>query len=104
MTISVPDLMRETRNYFPAAALDASWSLVDGALSPADALQSGDWVAITGALRNSGVFHLGEGCTIPHATDESWTGRLWLLAPTADFLALAEEIAAWCTQQGTAWP
>ncbi len=100
MTISVPDLMRETRNYFPAAALDASWTLQGGALSPAESLHPGDWVAVTGSLHNGGVYRLGPGCTIPGAADETWAGRVWLLAPTADFLALAEEISAWAARQG----
>lgn len=100
MNISVPDLMRETRNFFPAAALDAAWTLHSGALSPAAALHPGDWIAITGSLHNDGVFRLGEGCTIPQAADESWSGRVWVLAPTVDFLALADEIAAWVAAQG----
>lgn len=100
MTISVPDLMRETRNYFPAASLDASWTLHSTALTPTNALHPGDWIAITGALHNNGVFQLGQNCTIPGATDETWQGRVWLLAPPADFLTLAQEISAWAAQQG----
>lgn len=101
MTISLPDLMRETRNYFPAAFQDASWTLHGGALTPTDFLHPGDWIAITASLHNNGVFQLGEGCTIPSQTDETWTGRVWLLAPPADFLALAQEIASWTAQQAS---
>ncbi|MBQ8314037.1 MAG: hypothetical protein IJX84_12635 [Clostridia bacterium] len=101
MFISVPDLMRETRNFFPAAAMDGTWTLLSGALSPADGFRVGDWVAVTGSVCNNGVYQLGEGCVIPGATDESWEGRIWLLTPPADFLALAGEIAAWAKQQGS---
>lgn len=99
MTISVPDLMRETRNYFPSASMDASWTLHNGTLTPANALHPGDWIAITGSIHNNGVFQLGEGCTIPSKTNETWTGRVWLLSPPDDLLALAQEIAAWAVQQ-----
>lgn len=100
MTISVPDLMRETRNFFPTAALDASWTLQGGALSPSGGLCPGDWVAVTGSLYNNGVYQLGNDLSIPGAVDETWQGRVWLLSPPADFLALAGEIIAWAAQQG----
>lgn len=102
MTISVPDLMRETRNYFPAAAMDGTWTLLSGALTPADGLQAGAWVAVTGSLCNNGVYQLDDACAIPGAANESWDGRVWLLAPPADFLALAAEVSAWVQQQGSA--
>ena len=101
MTISVPDLMRETRNFFPSAALDASWTLQGGMLTPSGGLCPGDWVAVTGSLYNNGVYQLADGVSIPGAVDESWTGRVWLLSPPADFLALAGEIIAWAAQQGS---
>lgn len=101
MTISVPDLMRETRNFFPAAAMDGPWTLQGGALTPADDFHTGDWVAVTGSLYNNGIFQLGEGCVIPGAADETWHGRVWLLAPPADFLALAREVGLWARQQGS---
>ena len=101
MFISVPDLMRETRNFFPAAAMDGTWTLLSGALSPADGFHVGDWVAVTGSVCNNGVYQLAEGGVIPGAIDESWEGRVWLLAPPADFLTLAEEIGLWAKQQGS---
>ena len=104
MTISVPDLMRETRNYFPAAAMDGTWTLHNGVLSPAADFHTGDWVAVTGSVYNNGVFQLGEGCTIPGAADETWQGRVWLLAPPAGFLALARDVAKWAKHQGENQP
>ena len=101
MLISVPDLMRETRNFFPAAAMDGTWTLLSGALSPADGFHVGDWVAVSGSYYNNGVYQLAEGCVIPGAVDESWEGRIWLLAPPADFLALAEEIGLWTKHPGS---
>jgi len=99
MTVTLPDLMRETRNFFPAAAIDADWTLQGGKLSPVNGLHLGDWVAVTGSIYNNGVFQLGENGSLPGAVDESWTGRIWLLAPPAEFLALATEINFWAEQQ-----
>ena len=104
MTVTLPDLMRETRNFFPTAALDASWTLKDGALSPSGGLPEGSWIALTGSALNNGVYQLGPGCSIPGARDENWTGRIWLLAPPADFLALAQKISRWTQAQGTCQP
>ena len=100
MTIGVPEVMRETRNFFPSADLEGEWTLSGGALSPRDGLQEGDWIAVTGSLSHNGVYQLGPGCTIEGAGDESWTGRVWRLSPPAGFLRLAEEIAAWARQHG----
>lgn len=97
MSIGVPELMRETRNYFPAAVLDGSWSLSGGQLSPTAGLHEGAWIALTGAQHSNGVYQLGKNCTIPAAADETWSGRVWVLSPPSDFLALADQIAAWCT-------
>ena len=59
-------------------------------------------MAVSGSIHNNGVFQLGDGCVISGAVDESWEGRVWLLAPPADFLALAAEVSAWTQRQGTA--
>lgn len=98
--ITVPDLMRETRNYFPSAALDAFWTLHNGTLTPSGSLAAGSWVAVTGSFYNNGVYQLDGNAAILGAVDESWQGRIWLLAPPADFLALADQISAWAEQQG----
>lgn len=102
MTITVSDLMRETRNFFPAAWLDAAWTLHSGVLSPDGGLRPGDWIALTGSLHSDGVYQLDQHGRLPTAHDESWQGRVWLLRPTADFLALSEQIAVWAAAQGNA--
>ena len=55
MTVGVPEVMRETRNYYPVAYLDGVWTLSVGALSPQDGLHEGDWIALTGSLGHNGV-------------------------------------------------
>ena len=100
MTVGVPEVMRETRNYFPTAYLEGTWTLSGGVLSPQEGLREGDWIAITGSPDQNGVYHLGPGCTLEDAQDGQWDGRVWLLSPPGDFLRLAEEIAAWAKQHG----
>ena len=100
MTVGIPEIMRETRNYFPSAYLEGEWTLSGGALFPQDGLHEGGWIAVTGSQGHNGVYQLGPGCAIEGAGNENWAGRVWLLSPPGDFLRLAEEIAAWARQHG----
>lgn len=95
MNVTVGDVMREVRNYFPHHRIDGDFAISRGVLTPGDLLAAGDWIAIGGSLRNSGVHQLEEGGRVPDARDEQWQGTVWLLSPPPAFLALCEEIAAW---------
>lgn len=97
MTITIPDIMREIRNCFPVAAMDGHWQIDGGKLLPPAGLEGYSWVALEGAVQ-SGVHPLENGA-IPGAWDESWHGRVWLLSPPADFLALCREIIDWTEKQ-----
>lgn len=97
MTITIPDIMREIRNYFPYAALDGCWQLDGGKLLPDSNLGNAAWVCLEGAVQ-SGVHPLENGI-IPNVWDESWTGRVWLLSPPNDFLQLCQQIIDWCSKQ-----
>lgn len=98
MKVTVQDVMAETRNYFQHQAMDGEWTLTGGVLTPGELLLPGDWVALCGCRLSSGVWQLNEDGEIPDARDETWTGRVWLLAPPEDFLRLCGEIADWCGQ------
>ncbi|MGN1019812.1 MAG: hypothetical protein ACI4O7_05520 [Aristaeellaceae bacterium] len=99
MTVTIPDIMREIRNCFPAAVLDGPWTISGGVLSPAGGLPDSGWIALEGFDGLNGVHHLEEGRTLPGAPDGSWTGRVWLLAPPEDFLRLCRQIADWAQRQ-----
>ncbi len=94
MTVTVSDVMRRVRNYFVMGYADDTWTLEGGVLSPGT-LHPGDWVAITGAGSMSGVYQVDIGGTLPIARSQTWTGRIWRLAPPEDFLRLCGEIAEW---------
>ena len=93
--IQVGDVMRACRNFFPVSFTQGAWTLAEGRMAPAIDAQPGDWIAVSGSMRNNGVFQLNEEGRIPGATDESFYGSVWRLAPPADFLRLCEEIAAY---------
>lgn len=91
--VKVGDVMRACRNYFPVSFTHGAWTIADGKLSPDGKVQPGDWIAISGSMRNDGVYLLNEDGSIPEAVDESFTGSVWLLAPSRAFLDLCKEIA-----------
>ncbi len=98
MTVTIPQIMRDIRNGFPACALEGAWRLHGGMLTPCEALPDEGWVVLEGTACQDGIHHLGKGGALDGAADEDWTGRVWLLAPPADFLALCGEIARWVDQ------
>lgn len=95
MSVTVGQIMRHTRNFFPSYVIRGSWRIRGGALSPLDGLAPGDYVALASPAPCPGVYRLGEGGALSGASDGDWTGDVWRLAPPAEFLALCEEIAAW---------
>lgn len=99
MNTTLTDLMRETKNYFPAAVTTGVFTLAEGVLTPGDALQPGAYIAVTGSLHNNGVHRVDESGLIPGAANETWQGRVWLLAPPSAFVALAQAIADWRSAQ-----
>lgn len=90
MAVTVGSVMRHCRNYFERGLFDGDFTIQGGALvSPA--LADGRYIAISGSAYNDGVHKVGADTL----TDESFTGRVWLLSPPASFIALAGEIAEW---------
>ena len=95
METTITEVMTAVRNFFPKQELSGAWRVEDEALTPADDLLEGDWIAIGGSQKNDGVWRLDTGLTLKGAEDERFTGRVWLLAPPPAFLALCDQIAAW---------
>ena len=92
MSVSVAAVMRQVNNHFVSGYLDADFAVEGGDLKPAPAAS---FVYIDGSVLHDGVWELQGGKLIgDDAADEAFTGRVWLLKPPRDFLALCKEIAA----------
>lgn len=93
---TVADVMRHVNNFFETGYRGTTYTISGGALEPNDVLCPGMWIYISGSLFYDGVWRLGEGMVLEDAPDASPTdtfyGRIWFLAPPADFLALCDEI------------
>ena len=101
MKVTAAEVMREVRSFFARSCMDERWQIENGVIKPNELLMEGEWIAITGSLRNDGIYCLGAEGRIEGTKDECWTGRVWLLNPPAEFLSLCEEIAEWAETHDT---
>lgn len=90
MAATIGSVMRHCRNYFEAGSYDGTITIKGGDLTSI-ALPGGRYIAIHGSAYNDGVHLLGDEKDV--LKDEVFTGRVWLLAPPASFLALCDEIS-----------
>lgn len=88
-------VMREVNNFFPVTRLEGDFVIENQSitLDPAS-FTAGQYVAISGSVRNNGVYKLPENSfTLNNmVADENFNGIIYGLAPPADFLELVEEI------------
>ena len=89
MAVSTGSVMRHCRNYFETGSYDGEITIEGGQLIT-PALAHGRYIAIRGSAYNDGVHQVGD-----ELTDETFTGRVWVLSPPAAFVALVEEISAY---------
>ena len=88
MAVTIADVMRRCNNYFPRESVEGEFHISgDGVLSPA---VDAPYIAITGSLYHDGVYKAGESLPLP---EETFSGRVWALAPTRGFIVLCEDIA-----------
>lgn len=94
MTASVGSVMRYCRNYFEVGYVDGTFRITGNALHGA-----GDgvhWVYISGSIMHDGVWEICNGYltgrSVDGLDDEEFDGRVWLLAPTMEFIDLCKEI------------
>lgn len=97
MTIHLADVMRETRNYFPAGKTHGRWTVTEGKIAPLPFGKAG-LIAFGKGCPQPGVYEVKEdGST--EMPDGAWACDAWLLAPPKDFLKLCEDIDAWAKGQ-----
>lgn len=94
MTASVGSVMRYCRNYFEVGYVDGTFRITGNALHGA-----GDgvhWVYISGSIMHDGVWEICNGYLTGRSVDglenEEFDGRVWLLAPTVEFIDLCKAI------------
>ena len=95
MAISMETVMRRIRNFFQRGYAEGEHQIAGNVLTPAP---SAPWVAIRGSLYHDGVYQCCSGYLqgVPEGKpDETFEGRVWLLHPPDDFVALVEEIKAY---------
>lgn len=92
MTAILDALCRELRNFFIRGEVEGNFTISGGALLPDSVpLRDGQYYYIGGSVFNDGVHRWPE----EQLTDETFDGYIWLMAPPRDFLAIADDIAAY---------
>ena len=96
----IGEICAEIKNYFtlPEDIHVGDWSIVGGAISPALVIPT-DYIRIAGSRLNDGV-HKRTEQGVFELVDEDFHGGVWVMSPPADFLALADDIAAWQEKNG----
>lgn len=95
MAVSVAAVMRQINNFFEVGYVDGRFAISGNALAPAP---ESAWCCISGSRSHDGVWQVCggklQGMTggLP---DEEFDGRVWMMKPPADFLALCTEISAY---------
>ncbi len=95
MAVSVADVMRQISNYFEVGCISGRIAISGGAVAP---VPQSPWVCVKGSWMHDGVYQVVDGKLdkLPGLLpDEEFEGRVWLLKPPADFLALCDEISAY---------
>ena len=95
----IGDICAEIKNYFTYEddKYIGDWVISNGQVSPTIDFPT-DYIRIVGSRLNDGVHKRGEqGFDL---VDEAFHGAIWIMSPTADFLALAAEIASWQEANG----
>lgn len=96
----ITEVMRYIHNYFEDGYIDGTFTIAeDGTLSPADGIQNGQYICITGSTFHNGVFRLLDGKLEekPNGSTEpaeTFAGRVWTLHPPGSFLHLCMMIEA----------
>ena len=88
MAVTVENVMRCVRNFFEKGYMVDTFSITGGQITPR--VPDGIWYAVEGSMLHDGVYGPNDAL---EGADETFAGRVWLLAPPRAFLMLCEEIA-----------
>lgn len=96
----IGDICAEIKNYFTYEEdkhID-DYVISEGQISPILDFPT-DYIRIVGSRLNDGVHKVSDFAKNP-LKDEAFHGAIWIMSPTADFLALVDEISAWQAKNG----
>lgn len=90
------EICAEIRNYFLAESSGSIHSgtfvIANGSIMPLDFLKDGQYFRIVGSAFNDGVYKYPTS----ELTDEAFVGSVWAMNVPPAFIALADEIKAYC--------
>lgn len=93
MAVSVAAVMRHCRNYFETGYMDGTFRITGNVLPD---VRGARFVCISGSNMHDGVWEVADGFltgrSVEGLKDEEFDGRVWLLAPPADFLELVRDM------------
>ena len=96
----IGEICAEIKNYFVYEddIHIGDWEISNGQISPVIVFPT-DYIRIVGSRLNDGVYKVSDLVEHP-LKDELFHGAIWIMSPTADFLALVDEISAWQDKNG----
>lgn len=107
MQILLEEVCQHLRNWFVSAdkgdVYSGSFRVTDGEITgegqtKTPDINSGDYFRIIGSRQNDGVYIAGTDTP----QDDYFNGQVWILRPSAAFLALVKDIGDWQEQNGAA--
>lgn len=94
MAITLQNLFDEIHNYFPAARHEGSFTITRGRITPSLLLLENEYVAISGAGKNSGIYQADENGNLPESLN-CRADVIWRLDVPEAVLQLHQEISDW---------
>jgi hypothetical protein len=92
MANTIAAVMRHLRNFFERGSIEGEISIRGGVVTPA---VSAPYVFISGSTFHDGVKRMSGGSIDGDIhPDETFAGRVWLLYPPDDFIAICDKIEA----------
>ena len=99
MSVSIAAVMRRVRNFFERESIEGNFAITGGVLEP---VPDAPYIAISGSACHDGVFPAGQ---LPKdRPDETFSGKVWGLHPTDDFVAICEQISEYAERRPAGAP
>lgn len=93
MVTTIAAVMRYVKNYFERECIEGEFAIRGGVVTPA---VSAPYIYISGSTSHDGLKKMhGGAIEADNHPDETFTGRVWMLHPPDDFIALCESISAY---------